>query len=43
MKLIDLNKRSFNNSLTHTQSNHSLTIDATDFVIGSQLGYNEFW
>ena len=32
-----------NNSLTHTQSNHSLTIDATDFVIGSQLGYNESW
>ena len=32
-----------NNSLAHTQSNHSLTIDATDFVIGSQLGYNESW
>ena len=32
-----------NNSLTHTQSNHALTIDATDFVIGSQLGYNESW
>ena len=32
-----------NNSLTHTQSNHALTIDATDFVIGSQLDYNESW
>jgi len=31
------------NSLTHTQTNHTLTIDATDFVIGSQLGYNESW
>ena len=32
-----------NKTLTHTQPNHSLTIDATDFVIGSQLGYNESW
>tara|TARA_Y100001958_G_C20967436_1_gene363805 strand:+ start:21 stop:722 length:702 start_codon:yes stop_codon:yes gene_type:complete len=32
-----------NNSLEYTQSNHSLTIDATDFVIGSQLGYSESW
>jgi len=33
-----------NNQLTHTQSNHSLTIEATDFIIGSQLGYNnETW
>ena len=32
-----------NNSLEYTQSNHSLTIDATDFIIGSQLGYNESW
>ena len=31
-----------NNSLTHTKY-HSLTIDATNFVIGSQLGYNESW
>ena len=32
-----------NKTLTHTQPNHSLTIDATNFVIGSQLGYNESW
>mgnify|MGYP001452021389 CR=1 FL=1 len=32
-----------NNSLTHTHSNHTLSIEATDFVIGSQLGYNESW
>ena len=33
-----------NNNFTHTQSNHTLTIDATDFIIGSQLGYNnETW
>ena len=33
-----------NNQLTHTQSNHTLTIEATDFIIGSQLGYNnETW
>ena len=32
-----------NKTLNHTQPNHSLTIDATDFVIGSQLGYNESW
>ena len=33
-----------NNQLTHTQSNHTLTIQATDFIIGSQLGYNnETW
>ena len=32
-----------NKTLTHTQSNHTLTIDATDFVIGSQLGFNESW
>ena len=29
--------------LTHTQSNHNLTIDATDFVIGSQLNFDEAW
>jgi len=32
-----------NNSLTHTHSNHTLSIEATNFVIGSQLGYNESW
>ena len=32
-----------NNSLTHTISNHTLSIEATDFVIGSQLGYSESW
>ena len=32
-----------NNSLTHTISNHILSIEATDFVIGSQLGYSESW
>ena len=32
-----------NKTLTHTQSNHTLNIDATDFVIGSQLGFNESW
>ena len=32
-----------NNSLTHTHSNHTLSIEATDFVIGSQLGYDESW
>ena len=31
------------NSLTHTQTNHALTIDTRDFVIGSQLGYSESW
>ena len=34
------------NSLTHTQTNHALTIDATDFTIGNQLGNlydNESW
>ena len=33
-----------NNNLTHTQTNHTLIIDAKDFIIGSQLGYNnETW
>ena len=34
-----------NNNFTHTKSNHTLTIDATDFIIGSQLGgyNNETW
>ena len=32
-----------NNQLTHTKSNQSLTIAVPNFVIGSQLGYNESW
>ena len=32
-----------NNQLTHTHSNHPLSIEAPNFVIGSQLGYNESW
>jgi len=32
-----------NNQLTHTHTNHPLSIESSNFVIGSQLGYNESW